>query len=685
MTPNTTASIVRKHPARAGVFAVLGVIALGTAAGFALGYDMPSKVDAQVVLPPVTIVGPTLPNPIIVPVIPAVPVVPVIPTTPVPDVTVTGPRQDDTQTPPPADEGPTVLPEVVVVGNDDEDGEDDPFTPPCCTEQEPEPEPPVTDNPFTPPCCTEDTPDTTTVVPPTNPPVNPPNPPREDYCPNLPGYQADGELPDGYYVDDEGNCVPPPDNVPPQCIFLNGTPNVINRGDSVLLTWETKNATRVSLNQGIGRVSANGSMTVNPTGNTTYILTVANANGSVNCQTSVTVTSIEQGPQCVSLTASDRTIEKGESVTLEWVTNNADRVSIDQGIGNVTPVSRGTVTVRPDDDITYRATVNGNITDEDCVVSIDVDDDDGGGGGGGGGGGRRSARIGLESYVPDLEEPLSFVYLSETPYTGLELGTWGTALYWLMLIGWSGALAYLVLFNAVPFALSRAKSFGGSVKEALNSDTGSHGHDTHQAAHAPAQHAHVAHSSTHAAPAKPSGYNANEGFRSFQAGDGLTIDDIVKGLSRQMELSNDASEPAPVHQDVFEEKAAPAYVAPAAPKAAVAAPIAAPMNDSVRDFLKALLDGDRDTVFGMIRTKAREGEDTELFVSHAACALDDAYRACIDGTTCHPDIAELTNGCHPSFLEKLVASLSTAVDGSYSAGMTGVKMALTRALGVVAG
>ncbi|HEY0979389.1 MAG TPA: hypothetical protein VGE23_00920, partial [Candidatus Paceibacterota bacterium] len=94
---------------------------------------------------------------------------------------------------------------------------------------------------------------------------------------------------------------------------------------------------------------------------------------------------------------------------------------------------------------------------------------------------------------------------------------------------------------------------------------------------------------------------------------------------------------------------------------------------------------DRDTVFGMVRKMAREGEDTELFISHAACALDDAYRACIDGTTCHPDIAELTQGCHPSFLERLVSSLTTAVDGSYSAGMTGVKMALTRALGVVAG
>ncbi|MDP3402998.1 MAG: hypothetical protein Q8S35_03545, partial [bacterium] len=265
-----------------------------------------------------------------------------------------------------------------------------------------------------------------------------------------------------------------------------------------------------------------------------------------------------------------------------------------------------------------------------------------------------------------------------------ELGPAGTVIYWIMLIGWSAALAYLVLFNAVPFAFGRAKRFGGNVKQALNSETPapvSHGHNE-PVAHAAAHSAHAA----PAAPTKATGYNAHDGFRSFAASEGLTIDDIVKGLSREIEQKQvyEAPAPASTHQEVMqavqEETPAPAprYV-PAA------APVAAPMNADVRDFIAALLNGDRDTVFGMIRSMARQGEDTEAFVSHAACALDDAYRACIDGTTCHPDIAELTNGCHPSYLERLVASLTTAVDGSYSAGMTGVKMALTRALSVVAG
>jgi len=256
----------------------------------------------------------------------------------------------------------------------------------------------------------------------------------------------------------------------------------------------------------------------------------------------------------------------------------------------------------------------------------------------------------------------------------------------MMLIGWSAALAYLVLFNAVPFALARVQRFGGSVKEALNNES-AQGHNTHAAPVVHASHG-IRHDHTaHPAPAKPEGYNTHDGFRSFAAGEGLTIDDIVKGLSREIEQKHETLE-VPTHQEVMQAVEAPSPVAaaPLAPQyVPAAAPVMAPMNDSVRDFIKALLDGDRDTVFGMIRSMARNGEDTEAFVSHAACALDDAYRACIDGTTCHPDIAELTNGCHPSFLERLVHSLSGAVDGSYSSGMTGVKMALTRALGVVAG
>ncbi len=692
MAQTTPSSFARQNPVRTGLFAVAGVVALGIFAGFALGYDLPEKAWAQIVtVTPVTVIAP--PPPVPVPVVPIVPVI--VPTTPVIP--------------------PTTVAEVVVVPETPPSTDTDPYGPPCCTETTPPVEPPAPPapptDPYGPPCCTEPTtptvvvtpptpPVTPPVIPPVTPPTEPPPPPPPAYCPNRPDLQIDN-LPEGYYVDANGNCVTRTVTEVRQCVFLTGTPAVIQAGDAVNLSWETEGVSSISISNVTGPLPVDGSTTVYPTQNTTYVLTAPGVSNFTPCQTTVRITTIEQGPQCVSLKADKREIESGESVVLSWVTNNASSISINNGINTVTPTAAGSITVNPTSDTTYIATVPGAPSNVNCQVEVVIESTtctSNCGGGGGGGGGRRSPRVVIDSVVEPLDEPLAFVYLSEVPYTGLELGTWGTVFYWIMLIGWSLALAYLVLFNAVPFVLARAKSFGGNVKEALNGDTGSsHGHDTHVAAsvaHTSHGHGHDTHAEE--APAKPQGYSAHEGFRSFAAGEGLTIDDIVKGLSREIEQKHQAAAPvaAPTHEEVMQAvhtefeapTPSPEYVpAPTASASFKAAPAVAPMNDSVRDFIAALLNGDRETVFGMVRAMARQGEDTEAFVSHAACALDDAYRACIDGTTCHPDIAELTNGCHPSFLERLVHSLSGAVDGSYSSGMTGVKMALTRALNVVAG
>jgi hypothetical protein len=90
-------------------------------------------------------------------------------------------------------------------------------------------------------------------------------------------------------------------------------------------------------------------------------------------------------------------------------------------------------------------------------------------------------------------------------------------------------------------------------------------------------------------------------------------------------------------------------------------------------------------VFGTIRRINQAGHDAEEFMAHAICALDDAYRARLDGTPVHADVKEATDHLGTSFLERLVTALTTAVDGSYSMGVTGIKLALTRALAVSQG
>jgi len=82
----------------------------------------------------------------------------------------------------------------------------------------------------------------------------------------------------------------PPTPPPPQpTASLTANPNNIQQGESTTLTWQTTNATDVTL-EGIGAVQANGSQQVTPTQSTTYRLTAKGAGGTQEATARVTVT-----------------------------------------------------------------------------------------------------------------------------------------------------------------------------------------------------------------------------------------------------------------------------------------------------------------------------------------------------------------------------------------------------------
>ena len=58
----------------------------------------------------------------------------------------------------------------------------------------------------------------------------------------------------------------------------------------------------------------------------------------------------------IRLTASPDSIVKGEQTTLSWSSIDAQSVSIEPAIGNVTPVEGGSIQVKPDATTTYTAT-----------------------------------------------------------------------------------------------------------------------------------------------------------------------------------------------------------------------------------------------------------------------------------------------------------------------------------------
>ncbi|MGC1650055.1 MAG: peptidoglycan-associated lipoprotein Pal [Candidatus Sulfotelmatobacter sp.] len=80
---------------------------------------------------------------------------------------------------------------------------------------------------------------------------------------------------------------PPPPPAPTASIAVN--PNTIQQGQSASLTWQTTNATDISID-GIGAVQPSGSQVVSPSDSTNYNLTAKGAGGTQNATTRLTVT-----------------------------------------------------------------------------------------------------------------------------------------------------------------------------------------------------------------------------------------------------------------------------------------------------------------------------------------------------------------------------------------------------------
>jgi peptidoglycan-associated lipoprotein len=82
---------------------------------------------------------------------------------------------------------------------------------------------------------------------------------------------------------------PPPPPPPAPKASLTANPQILQRGQSSILTWSTENATEVTIDP-IGRVAERGSDVVNPTQSITYQLTAKGPGGTTQASVSITVT-----------------------------------------------------------------------------------------------------------------------------------------------------------------------------------------------------------------------------------------------------------------------------------------------------------------------------------------------------------------------------------------------------------
>ncbi len=222
--------------------------------------------------------------------------------------------------------------------------------------------------------------------------------------------------------------VPPPVTQQPSCT-LSASPTTLAYGQYTTLSWNAYNATSASINT-IGAVGLNGSRAVMPNGTMTYVMTVYGQGGMNTCSTTVytqtqppvivppvivppVVVPPQTGLYC-TLTANPRTIQNGQSALLSWTSYGATTAWLNDGLGMVGP--NGTLTVRPESSRAYTLTIRdayGNQTT--CQTTLTVS---------------RTA---------------PYVSLSAIPYTGVDLGVFGSLAYWAALMLFAAAAAYVTV------------------------------------------------------------------------------------------------------------------------------------------------------------------------------------------------------------------------------------------------
>ncbi|GEM_PF-3381799 len=436
---------------------------------------------------------------------------------------------------------------------------------------------------------------------------------------------------------------------------------IMRSGESATMTWSTNEAVDFEING--EEKDLDGFETITPLGVQTHTYTgiATDADGNtVECSDSVQVTGGSGGGGLSCAMSFDKSnIRAGEKSTLRWEVRNSETVEIDQGIGEVDPLSSIEITKNAVGTHEYVLTARGGGDQVTCRSTLTVSGGSGGGCTSGCGGGSRLPQVTIDFLKGPNEQPLAFVTLSQIPYTGIELGQFGTVIYWLFLTIWSGAIAYLVLFKIVPFTGRKLAAVKSGVSEAINA--------TEEGTMDVTMHEEMEDIQM-------------DGFSPKQGDEALSVEDIVRGLSRMHQESR------PVAPEIEVEEEEPEVYEADVAREMETAPVqtATPYSTGEElQLLNALMSGDRDTSFSLLRRATRNGGRPDLLIEKVLVHLDAAYRARIDGIPCSEDVRRATAALDTALLEEVISSLASAIDTTYSQSQTGAKLALARAHAVI--
>jgi len=121
---------------------------------------------------------------------------------------------------------------------------------------------------------------------------------------------------------------------PPAIILFSATPSEINLGQSTNLKWDIKDATSVTIDQGIGEIAATGSIELSPAKTIAYTLTATNAGGTVSKSVVIYVSVPPPPPPDTTppVIKNISTSSKTEtSAVITWTTNEPGSSQVEYG------------------------------------------------------------------------------------------------------------------------------------------------------------------------------------------------------------------------------------------------------------------------------------------------------------------------------------------------------------------
>ncbi|MBC7925878.1 MAG: hypothetical protein H7039_09495, partial [Bryobacteraceae bacterium] len=161
-----------------------------------------------------------------------------------------------------------------------------------------------------------------------------------------------------------------PAGTAPRIIAFTGTPSTITAGQSSTLTWNVENAESVNIS-GLGEVPAQGTRSVSPATTTTYTLSARNQSGTSQATAVITVNP-SVAPVIGGCAATPATLtSSGGAVTINYFTQNADRVTFSPAVPSAG--LNGPVTVNPTATTIYTLTATGSgDRTATCTVTVTV-------------------------------------------------------------------------------------------------------------------------------------------------------------------------------------------------------------------------------------------------------------------------------------------------------------------------